>query len=136
MPRSSASRESLLSSSPLLYWRIGRGVQGPSTSSHHLGLALCGRAVSLAKRMMLPVDEMIRRNTEGRSRSLDRTWLRQLGSALPMELHAASLRFELPSSSPGQIEGQSTKLKLVKLQMYGRSKLDLLELRLAGGAWL
>ena len=32
--------------------------------------------------------------------------------------------------SSGQVEGQITKLKLVKRQMYGRAKLDLLEVRL------
>jgi transposase len=34
----------------------------------------------------------------------------------------------------GQTEGQITKLKLVKLQMYGRAKIDLLEARLIGAA--
>ncbi|KKC32249.1 transposase, partial [Devosia psychrophila] len=34
--------------------------------------------------------------------------------------------------SNGQVEGQITKLKLVKRQMYGRGKLDLLQARLIG----
>ena len=34
--------------------------------------------------------------------------------------------------SNGQTEGQITKLKLVKRQMYGRAKLDLLQARLIG----
>ena len=34
--------------------------------------------------------------------------------------------------SNGQTEGQITKLKLVKRQMYGRGKIDLLEARLIG----
>ncbi len=34
--------------------------------------------------------------------------------------------------SNGQVEAQITKLKLVKRQMYGRAKLDLLEARLLG----
>jgi len=34
--------------------------------------------------------------------------------------------------SNGQAEGQITKLKLVKRQMYGRGKLDLLQARLIG----
>ncbi len=34
--------------------------------------------------------------------------------------------------SSGQVEGQITKLKLVKRQIYGRAKLDLLEARLVG----
>jgi transposase len=32
----------------------------------------------------------------------------------------------------GQTEGQITKLKLVKRQMYGRAKIDLLQARLIG----
>ncbi|TFV38347.1 transposase [Bradyrhizobium frederickii] len=36
--------------------------------------------------------------------------------------------------SNGQVEAQITKLKLVKRQMYGRAKLDLLEARLLGSA--
>jgi transposase len=36
------------------------------------------------------------------------------------------------SWSNGQTEGQNTKLKLVKRQMYGRAKLDLLRARLLG----
>jgi transposase len=35
--------------------------------------------------------------------------------------------------SSGQVEGQITKLKMVKRQMYGRAKLDLLEARLIQG---
>ena len=36
------------------------------------------------------------------------------------------------SWSNGQTEGQITKLKLVKRQMYGRAKIDLLQARLIG----
>ena len=36
--------------------------------------------------------------------------------------------------SIGQVEAQITKLKLVKRQMYGRAKIDLLEARLLGTA--
>ena len=36
--------------------------------------------------------------------------------------------------SNGQVEGQITKLKLVKRQMYGRAKIDLLQARLIGAA--
>ena len=37
--------------------------------------------------------------------------------------------------SNGQTEGQITRLKLVKRQMYGRGKLDLLQARLLGSVW-
>jgi transposase len=36
--------------------------------------------------------------------------------------------------SNGQVEGQITKLKLIKRQMYGRAKLDLLKARLLHAA--
>ena len=36
--------------------------------------------------------------------------------------------------STGQTEGQVTKLKLVKRQMYGRAKIDLVEARLLSTA--
>jgi transposase len=36
--------------------------------------------------------------------------------------------------SNGQTEGQITKLKLVKRQMYGRAKIDLLQARLVTAA--
>ena len=43
----------------------------------------------------------------------------------------SSLELFLPWPwSDGQTEGQITKLKLVKRQMYGRGKLDLLQARL------
>ncbi len=44
---------------------------------------------------------------------------------------AVTAAIELPWSN-GQTEGQITKLKLVKRQMYGRGKLDLLQARLIG----
>ena len=36
--------------------------------------------------------------------------------------------------SSGQVEGQITRLKVVRRQMYGHAKLDLLEARLARDA--
>lgn len=44
---------------------------------------------------------------------------------------AVSAAITLPWSN-GQTEGQITKLKLVKRQMYGRGKLDLLQARVIG----
>lgn len=46
---------------------------------------------------------------------------------------AVSAAITLPWSN-GQTEGQITKLKLVKRQMYGRGKLDLLQARVIGSA--
>jgi transposase len=55
--------------------------------------------------------------------------------ALGIEQDAAAVRaaLSLPWSS-GQVEGQITKLKLVKRQAYGRAKLDLLRARLLDAA--
>lgn len=44
----------------------------------------------------------------------------------------AAVNAAMTSWSNGQTEGQITKLKLVKRQMYGRAKLDLLQARLIG----
>lgn len=48
---------------------------------------------------------------------------------------AAAVRAAITTSwSNGQTEGQITKLKMVKRQMYGRAKIDLLQARLIGAA--
>ncbi len=46
--------------------------------------------------------------------------------------HAAVKAALTESWSNGQTEGQKTKLKLVKRQMYGRAGIDLLKARLLG----
>ena len=46
---------------------------------------------------------------------------------------AVSAAIALPWSN-GQTEGHITKLKLVKRQMYGRAKIDLLQARLIGAS--
>jgi transposase len=48
--------------------------------------------------------------------------------------HAAVKAALIEPWSNGQTEGQNTKLKLVKRQMYGRANLDLLRARLIGTA--
>ena len=47
------------------------------------------------------------------------------------DLAAVAAAISLPWSN-GQTEGQLTKLKLVKRQMYGRGKIDLLQARVIG----
>ena len=50
-----------------------------------------------------------------------------------IEQDSAAVRAALTEPwSNGQTEGQNTKLKLVKRQMYGRANLDLLRARLIG----
>ena len=69
------------------------------------------------------------------------TWLDQASSSA-MASFARGLREDQPAVaaalslpwSNGQTERHITKLKLVKRQMYGRAKLDLLRARLLGAA--
>ena len=71
-------------------------------------------------------------------------WLEQAEQcAVPvMRGFAASLRQDYAAVaaameqvwSNGQVEGQITRLKLIKRQMYGRAKLDLLKARLLHAA--
>jgi transposase len=56
-----------------------------------------------------------------------------LASGVRKDRQAVAAGITLPWSN-GQTEGQITKLKLVKRQMYGRAKLDLLEARLIGAS--
>lgn len=68
-------------------------------------------------------------------------WLDDTSSG-PLASFALGLRDDQPAVraalwlpwSNGQTEGQITKLKLIKRQMYGRAKLDLLRARLLGAA--
>jgi len=52
-------------------------------------------------------------------------------NGMARDIDAVRAALETPWSN-GQTEGQITKLKLVKRQMYGRGNLDLLEARLIG----
>ena len=68
-------------------------------------------------------------------------WIEQAKASLIAPLargvakDAAAIRAAITERwSNGQTEGQITKLKLIKRQMYGRAKLDLLEARLVGAA--
>lgn len=69
------------------------------------------------------------------------TWIEQaktilvapLAAGVARDVEAIRAAITEPWSN-GQVEGQITRLKLVKRQMYGRGKLDLLEARLLGAA--
>ena len=78
---------------------------------------------------------MIRKRTEA---DLD-PWITEAGASL-IASFATGITRDGPAVraaitqpwSNGQTEGQITKLKLVKRQMYGRAKIDLLQARLIG----
>ncbi len=68
-------------------------------------------------------------------------WIEQARTSLIAPLargvasDAAAIRAAITEPwSNGQTEGQINRLKLIKRQMYGRAKLDLLEARLIGAA--
>ena len=90
-----------------------------------------------ARHLLVRFQSMIRRRDAD---GLD-TWLDD-ASAGPMAGFACGLRADQPAVaaalrlpwSNGQTEGHITKLKLVKRQMYGRARLDLLRARLLGAA--
>ncbi len=88
-----------------------------------------------ARTMMERFQAMIRE----RDRAALEPWLADAGqslvasfaSGIGKDRHAVAAALTEPWSN-GQTEGQITRLKLVKRQMYGRGKLDLLEARLLG----
>lgn len=59
--------------------------------------------------------------------------LRRFAQGLEKELSAVQATLTEPWST-GQVEGQLTRLKLLKRQMYGRANLDLLRLRVLHAA--
>ena len=88
-----------------------------------------------ARSVIAAFHAMIRKKSDA---ELD-AWIEEAKASLVASLangimkDRAAVRAAMISAwSNGQTEGQITKLKLVKRQMYGRAKLDLLEARLIG----
>ena len=90
-----------------------------------------------AREIIADFQSMVRARAEAKLPS----WIERASNSL-VGSFANGIRSDLAAvraaiSSPwsnGQTEGQVTRLKLVKRQMYGRAKLDLLEARLIGAA--
>jgi transposase len=88
-----------------------------------------------AREIIAVFHAMVRRTSQP---DLD-PWLDRAGASLVASFAngvvkdkaAVEAAIDLPWSN-GQTEGQITKLKLVKRQMYGRGKLDLLQARMLG----
>jgi transposase len=88
-----------------------------------------------AREIIASFHDMIRRKSQP---NLD-PWLDQARASLVAsfangvikDTAAVGAAIDSPWSN-GQTEGQITKLKLVKRQMYGRGKLDLLQARMLG----
>jgi transposase len=110
------------------------------SKSETVTIALIEGAVPLlveAREVIATFHAMIRKKVEA---DLD-PWLERARSSLvaafangiTKDRAAVSAAITSPWSN-GQTEGQITKLKLVKRQMYGRAKIDLLQARLIGAA--
>jgi transposase len=99
--------------------------------------AICQRSTALAQAASLARDfvQMVRERTP---EHLDR-WLEQARASPLQELRRFALGLDKEDEavraslrepwSTGQVEGQITRLKYLKRQMYGRAKIDLLRLR-------
>ncbi len=104
-------------------------------------LAMRERLVAAAPEVAaaLPILEDFRRMVRDRDRAALDGWLQDAEARPAREIRAfaANLRRDLAAVeaalthewSSGQVEGQVTKIKLVKRQMYGRANLDLLRKR-------
>ncbi len=104
-------------------------------------LAMRERLVAAAPEVgeALPVLEAFRRMVRDRARAALDGWLQDAEASVAREIRAfaANLRRDLAAVeaalthewSSGQVEGQVTRIKLVKRQMYGRANLDLLRKR-------
>jgi hypothetical protein len=124
----------------------GNSVDMMTTARDHLSkaeslivAAVEARAPTLveARLLIARFQEMIRKKADG---ELD-PWIADARQSLVASFargvvnDLAAVRAAISSPwSNGQTEGQITKLKLVKRQMYGRAKVDLLEARLLGAA--
>jgi transposase len=88
-----------------------------------------------AREVVVSFQAIVRGNEPGQLEE----WLRRAEASLVasfargigQDRSAVQAAIMLPWSN-GQTEGQVTKLKLVKRQMYGRGKIDLLQARLIG----
>lgn len=90
-----------------------------------------------ARAIIAAFHTMIRKKAEAQLEA----WIEEARSSLVTSFangvakDSAAVRAAIVSAwSNGQTEGQITKLKLVKRQMYGRAKIDLLEARFIGAA--
>ena len=88
-----------------------------------------------AREMITKFQTMVRNKTDVRPdkwmTEARRSLVASFASGVAKDEPAVRAAITLPWSN-GQTEGQITKLKLVKRQMYGRAKIDLLQARLLG----
>jgi hypothetical protein len=102
---------------------------------HHYGDRGRGAALVEARETIVEFQAMIRNKTDvGLTKwiaAAHESLVASFASGVAKDEPAVRAAITLPWSN-GQTEGQITKLKLVKRQMYGRAKIDLLQARLIG----
>ncbi len=108
-------------------------LRGISTSDFQEDLAaLLGKdALTSRPRFQSMVRSMAPDKPKAWTVRADASLVASFARGIAQDKAAVSAAITLPWSN-GQTEGQITKLKLVKRQMYGRGKLDLLQARLIG----
>lgn len=86
-----------------------------------------------ARELIAEFDMMIRRKTAAELTSwrANTSLVASFGNGVVKDEAAAQAAITLPWSN-GQTEGQITRIKLVRRQMYGRANIDLLQGRLIG----
>lgn len=122
-------------------WLVGwdeRGIQVPKRAEHsEFVQALCAiepeiaEASSMAREFLGLIHRRDVDNFDrwlGRARDSKARELRRFAASIAADLSAVRAAFDSPWSS-GQVEGQISRLKFLKRQMYGRAKLDLLRAR-------
>lgn len=106
-----------------------------SDASYRQAIGQCSPALAQAASLARDFMQMVRERTpEQLDRWLERARASPLQElrrfALGLDKEDAAVRAALSEPwSTGQVEGQITRLKYLKRQMYGRAKIDLLRLR-------
>ena len=118
-------------------WLLLRPVEGLEPAQLTMRARLLVAAVEVAA--ALPVVEEFRRMVHDRDHAALARWMQRAEASVVREIRAfaANLRRDLAAVeaalthawSSGQVEGQVTRIKLLKRAMYGRAKLDLLRKR-------
>jgi transposase len=95
------------------------------------GLPTLADARALVERFQVMIRQKIESELETWIIESKRSLIASFANGIARDKAAVQAAIALPWSN-GQVEAQITKLKLVKRQMYGRAKLDLLQARLIG----
>ncbi len=95
------------------------------------GVPQLAQARALVERFQAMIRSKAAAELDGWSRQAKTSLIAPLAAGVAQDVRAIRAAITEPWSN-GQTEGQITRLKMVKRQMYGRAKLDLLQARLLG----